>query len=358
MKTIHKNNPLRFLTVILLLACCLPAWANTPDRTKKKEINQSFNVSNNDLLRVDNRYGNITITHWNKNEVSIRVVIEVKANSDSQAQEALDRVNVELGKSSNTVSAITSLRSQTGWNNNNNRLTIDYYISMPSKLSTVLSQKYGNINMPEKNEGKSMLEVKYGNIKAGSFTASLNIDAGYSNVELDDVQDLNLDISYCGNVKVNNGESMRIDGKYSNISIRNVKKLEVDKKYSNLKVGNTENVAISMKYSECNIDRMKDQLQASSMDYSTLNIKEVASGFKRIEARARYGNLNIHIPSNASFKVDAKDMKYGNIDINGFNVTHSNVENKVNHHYQVNGGGSSVILFEGNNYSNIKIRTL
>ena len=46
---------------------------------KKKEINKSFNVGKNDILQVDNRYGNITVTHWSKSEVSIRVVIEAKA---------------------------------------------------------------------------------------------------------------------------------------------------------------------------------------------------------------------------------------------------------------------------------------
>lgn len=56
-------------------------------------------MSLSDLLTTDNRYGNTTITHWNKNEVSIRVEIEAKAESDDAAQATLDRVQVEIKKS-------------------------------------------------------------------------------------------------------------------------------------------------------------------------------------------------------------------------------------------------------------------
>jgi hypothetical protein len=335
-------------------------WAETWENVKKKEFNQTFNVDANGRLQIENRYGNITITHWNKNEVAIQVIVESKANSESSAQRGLDRVTIELKQSGNMVYGLTSLKSQNGWNNSgdNNRININYHISMPATFAANLSQKYGNINLPEKNQGECTLEVKYGNITAGSFTAPLRIEAGYSNVKLEDVKSLHLNVSYCGNVSINNGEAMTIDSKYSNLNMKNVSQLSMDKKYGNLQVQNVDKMSIDVKYSECTVEQIKDELN-SSLSYSTLTVKELSPGFSRVRAEARYGNLNLSISSKESFKVDARNIKYGNADVKGFNITSTNVENKVDYYYQINGAsGSSTINFDGNSYSNIRINAL
>ncbi len=98
------------LLMLLVLFCSVPGWGSKQESIKKKEINKSFNVGKNDILQVDNRYGNITVTHWGKSEVSIRVVIEAKARNDEKAQAIIDRVNIRMEKMGNTVSAVTSLR--------------------------------------------------------------------------------------------------------------------------------------------------------------------------------------------------------------------------------------------------------
>lgn len=84
------------LLMLLVLFCSLPGWGSKQESIKKKEFNKSFNVDKSDILQVDNRYGNITVTHWSKSEVSIRVVIEAKARNDERAQAIIDRVNIRM----------------------------------------------------------------------------------------------------------------------------------------------------------------------------------------------------------------------------------------------------------------------
>lgn len=345
------------LVVMLLSLNIFCSWAGTPENIKKKEINKSFNVSKSDLLLVDNRYGNITITHGNKNEVAIQVLIEVKADNESVAQSYLDRIQVEIDKTGNTVSAITSLKEQNN-NGNNIRFTINYYIRIPSTLPIDLSQKYGNINLPDKHEGRSNLNVKYGNIHAGSFTDVLNLEAKYGNVTLNNVAHANLDLGYCGNVSINNGSTLNIDSKYSNMEIKNIHSINLENKYGNMKIESVSIANLGIKYSQTTIGNLKESLSVSELSYSTLTVKEVSANFTKINADARYGNLNLHIPANASFNVSAADMKYGNYDIKGFNITRSSVEEKVNHRSEINGGGNRSIHFEGNNYSNLQIKAL
>ena len=285
--------------MLLVLFCSVPGWGSKQESIKKKEINKSFNVGKNDILQVDNRYGNITVTHWSKSEVSIRV-------------------DIRMEKMGNTVSAVTSLRSQNGNGGSNESFTINYYVNMPSELTCDLTQKYGNIIMPENNKGKCDLHVKYGNLNGGNFTGPLSIDVQYGNMDISDVDNATLDLAYCG---------------------------------------------------KSSIRELKQGITVDELSYSTLTIKDLASNFDKVNVDARYGNLNIYIDVNASFRVVANNMKYGNCKVQGgFSIQRRNQDensvgfdsrddqrNKNNYTLDVNNGKNGRINFEGNSYSNIKV---
>lgn len=360
MNTKQTKSRSMLLLAMLLIVSIISGWAAKPESVKKKEISKSFDLNKGDMLMTDNRYGNTTITHWNKNEASIRVEIEVKTRSDEAAQKVLDRIQVELKKTGDTVSAVTSLKQQnwSGNGNQNERFTINYFISIPSKLDINLSQKYGNINLPDKNEGRSTIQVKYGNLNAGSFTQLLTLQLKYGNMEINDVAKANLDLGYCGNAVIRNAEQLYADNKYSNMEIKNCKQIDLENKYGNVKMGSVGKANMEIKYSEISIGSVSEGLEVGELAYSTLSIKDLSPNFKYINVDARYGNLNIYIPSNASFKVAAENLKYGNHSIGGFNDIEKRTEDKVNHYYEVNGGKNGKIHFDANNYSNIKVKAL
>ena len=328
------------LLMLLVLFCSVSGWAAKQESIKKKEINKSFNVGKNDILQVDNRYGNITVTHWSKSEVSIRVVIEAKARNDEKAQAIIDRVNIRMEKMGNTVSAVTSL-----------------------------TQKYGNIIMPENNKGKCDLHVKYGNLNGGNFTGPLSIDVQYGNMDISDVDNATLDLAYCGKSSIRNGSQLNIDSKYSNLSLGNVRKMNTEAKYGDIHIDRLDNGYMELKYGNCKIDELKQGITVDELSYSTLTIKDLASNFDKVNVDARYGNLNIYIDVNASFRVVANNMKYGNCKVQGgFSIQRRNQDensvgfdsrddqrNKNNYTLDVNNGKNGRINFEGNSYSNIKV---
>ncbi len=231
MNTTHvKSSSVLLLTFVWLL-CNLSAIASPQESVKKKEISQSYSVSSGDRLLVENRYGNITVTHWNKNEVAIRVEIECKARNDGRAQENLDRSQIEAKKQGGILSAITPKQREMNGNSNNESMTICYYIQMPSKLAADLSQKYGNINLPSENNGNLDIHVKYGNLNAGNFNANANIEAKYGNIEVGNLQNAQLDLGYVGTAKIQDAKELTIESKYSNLDMRDIRTLHMETKY-------------------------------------------------------------------------------------------------------------------------------
>ncbi len=96
---------------------------------KKREVSKTFQVSLSDNLSIENRYGNITVTHWNKNEIEIKVVIEAKARNDQRVEELLNYVDIILDKTGNMVTALTTgLDIANTWTENNGNTNGDRVI--------------------------------------------------------------------------------------------------------------------------------------------------------------------------------------------------------------------------------------
>lgn len=350
-----KITPFLWLVMLAFLTN-VSALARIQEYTKQKQITESFKVNRNDLLQVDNRFGNITVTHWNRQEIAIRVEIETKSGHEDRAKQMLDNIQVEIRKSGNTVSAVTSLVGNSNLKNNE-RMTINYFINMPSQQTSDLSQKYGNINLPQQNDGKCTLHVKYGNLNGGSFNADLNVEAKYGNIDIENMKTAYFDLGYVGSMVCKDADKITIDSKYSNLEMGAVRHLDLEKKYGNMKIKKLDEGNMEVKYSEVKIDFLKNELTADDLSYSTLSIRELSPHFTTLRVEARYGNLKLNIPESASFQVVAENMKYGNYDIKGFKTTDFSKEGH-NFRSEINGGGNSRIYFDGNSYSNLTIHTL
>lgn len=342
----------------LLYTCSLyvkgEEWVSESD--KKKEISRTFSVSKSDNLNLDTRYGDITISHWNRNEISIRVVVEAKARNERRVSEMLDYVKIDLNKTGNTVYGSTSIKNFNG--GNNERLSIHYYISMPSQINVSIDHRYGNINLPEDNEGKYDVELSYGKFFGGNFTKDISIEGRYSDFTMGNIKNAALELSYSGRTSIGNANNLVIESRYSSIGLKNVDNLTMEDSYGHLSLEKVKNATLEMKYSEGAIQKLENSLIIGDMAYSNITVREVSANFTRIEADSRYGTLKLYIPKRTAFSVEADDMKYGDYEIKGFNSvdTHKDQSSGVDYRSTVNEGSRQrTIYYEGNRYGNLKI---
>ncbi len=354
MEKIIKRSPLGLLTM-LLLVCHLSTVAKPQEQIKTKEITQSYDVNPNDRLQVDNLFGNITITHWSKNEVAIRVEIRSEAGNERIAQANLDRVRVDTRKQAGVIAAVTTIDERKG-NSSNESLTINYYIQMPSKLAARLSQKYGNINLPEKNDGETSVWVKYGNLNAGDFSGELAVDAKYGNIKVGHLRDATFYLGYAGNVQIGDTRELKVESKYSNLKIKDVHSLNMSAKYGDCSIESADRLNMEIKYSGLTVGRLNEELLVSDLSYSNIKIEDLSASFTQIKVDSHYGNLKIDAPASAAFKVVAKNMKYATCGVGGFKKIDKRV-NEETHDFtcEINGGGSSSIYFNGNKYGNLSL---
>ena len=93
-----KHNYLHNILFIILLIPAI-SFAIEKDKgkyEKSKSIKKEYTVDSDALLRIDNRYGNVDVTSWDKNQVVIEVKITVSGNNEEKVVQRLKMIDVRF----------------------------------------------------------------------------------------------------------------------------------------------------------------------------------------------------------------------------------------------------------------------
>jgi hypothetical protein len=105
---------------------------------KKKNITFSYSITPADKISLENQFGDIKVSFWDKNEVKIEVLVLANAASEERASNFIHMVDVVGKKAEGEVKIKTVIDREEGnyknntWNwkggtNDKNSLKIDFY---------------------------------------------------------------------------------------------------------------------------------------------------------------------------------------------------------------------------------------
>ena len=360
MKTLFKIS-----AIVSLCLCCIAK--STFAQETEKVIRRSFEASRGHTLDVENKYGNIRVKTWNKNEIDFEIKISVEKSNRKEAEEILSKIDVVFNQSGKTVSAKTTFEKN--FQCNNCRLSVEYNILAPDGLNYVIDNKYGNVDLPDV-KGNSQLTVKYGHLKASDFYGSTNtfdvkygnmyagtiekgtnrIDVKYGNLDLKKIIDgdntidvkygdakmdelggkTNMSLAYNGNVNIGETDNVKIEIKYSSkISVGSGKDLVIESRYSNFNIGKIDGLKLISKndnynfgkignlnaecsYTNLIIGDITNSLNISDIKYGDIKIGKVSAGFDFIKVNANYTGVRLSFDSKAAYGFDVS-ARYSNV---------------------------------------------
>lgn len=241
MKRILLSSLYFFLSLTITLSVTA---AEDPMAVKTKYVNKSYPLGPNEQITLDNQFGEMKISTWDKNEIKVDITIEAHANSDEQAQKILDNIFIEESKSGSGVSFLTKMKNQkNNWNNNGKRdykemgMKIDYVVYMPAANPLNATNQFGPMTIPDLR-GPVQLTSKFGSITAGKLSnvKIINMEFGEAKIESvaggklilkfgkADVRQVigNVEtrIEFCDKVRIgvdNNSKDLNIRSSYSNL---------------------------------------------------------------------------------------------------------------------------------------------
>ncbi len=318
-----KTFKLSFATI--LAACAiftsLNLYAAQGEYAKNKH--QEYEVNQQTLFKLINKYGDINITNWEKDKLSIDVQITVEHRNEDKARELLDYIMVTFAKEGNTIQAKTDFDKRFNksggfldFGDDPKEFSINYNVKMPQYLNLELENKYGDVFINEIT-GRADIAVKYGNFKANRILRDNSkplsrVYLAYSNGNIKEVNWLKLSLKYTpNNCEIEKAKALIAMTKYSKLYVKQASSIVCESKYDNYHLGTLENLVCEAKYTDLKVKQINKQLDLISQ-YGDIDIDYVPKDFETIKVNNKYGQVDIGVDDQASYQIDGA-AAYANI---------------------------------------------
>jgi len=302
------------ITALLLASLTLQA------QEAKKEFHKEYAASAKTTLEISNKYGDVVIESWDKDQIIIDVKVSVDMPNREKAEKFLSYIEIQFSESDNYISAKTVIDDKfnfTGWGDNK-KFSIDYNIKMPSATALTLSNRYGNTEFDELT-GLVSLDIKYGNLTAdkmsrGNVKPLNSINIAYGNGAIEQAGWLDITARYVGTFEITKSQAILLDSKYSKFSIGETSSIVGESKYDNLKISRINNLVLDNGYTETNIGTLSKKLSYKG-SYGSFAIDQIPAGFESLETETRYMGVKLGIEESAEYRLNAK-VSYGGLKYN------------------------------------------
>lgn len=315
MKKLNYKSGAFFFISLFLISSAISISAQEVTKEFHKEY-----TAGTKTLDISNKYGDVIIQSWDKDQIVIDVKVTVDMSNKEKAQKFLDQIDVQFSEGAGVISARTVIDDKfnfTGWGDSR-RFSIDYHIKMPVGNDLTLSNKYGNTDIDELH-GLMDLDIKYGNITAGKLTrgnikplSTLNL--AYGKGTIDETGWLDLTERYVGSMEIAKSQAILLDSKYSKIIIGETSSIVGQSKYDNIRIENIKNLVLENGYTEVNIGELTKKLTYNG-SYGSFSIDRIPAGFESLDVETHYMGVKLGIVESASYKLDAK-VTYGGLKYN------------------------------------------
>lgn len=295
---------LRYLLALLWLVPLNSFGNNDIPRgkyTKEKTIKKEYKVNLDALLKIDNSYGNLNITSWNQDRVTIEVHIKTTGDNEDKVQRKLDEITVDFEGNSNMVSATTIFnrtKNSWGWNwgsNNNVNMQVNYTVKIPIKNSVHLNNDYGSIIL-DRIDGHAKINCDYGRLEIGELHGRNN----------------ELSFDYTSKSSIGYINSGKINADYSGFTIDRAGNLDIVADYTNATVHTMNDLSYICDYGKLQIGEARN-IQGNG-DYINVGLGTVHGN---VDIKASYGSVKID-----TMAPDAKNLRI-NTDYTGIKIGYS-----------------------------------
>jgi len=302
-----KPLMLKSLTLIAALVLIPVVASLAQSGTKTKSIKKEFVVGQDIKLNIETSFGKVHCNVWDKNLMTIDVLVTADAISDKEAQNLIDQITPVITGNSSLVEIITKI-GNTGSSGKSKSFSIDYTINMPRSTSISVENRFGDLYIDE-STGPVKINLEYGNLTINRLTnPASDITLKFSNGTIRTAGDARLNLQY-SNFKNSSASDIKSQTKFSTIDLGDLNSLVVDSEYDTYSVEKIKTMNGSGKFSTIKIEELEQKLDLT-VEYGGLDVKSVNPSFSLINLIASFNGIELGIPSTASYRLNA-DMSFG-----------------------------------------------
>ena len=163
----------------------------------QKDYIKSFPLSS-ETIHLQNRFGQLVIDTWSKDEISVEAHITVSAESNDYAKQVLDNIQVLDTKQKDSISFITHLdnwEKPTNEYSGGHEIHIDYLVHLPSKAKLFAENSFGAMTIGNYSGDCELLE-RYGTLTAGKLENCTLLSVSFGKLVVESVRNSKLELRH------------------------------------------------------------------------------------------------------------------------------------------------------------------
>ncbi|MEI7596008.1 MAG: hypothetical protein WCK02_09690 [Bacteroidota bacterium] len=313
-----KSKKYLVLLALIIGSCYQIAAQKTFEQMQK--IEKSYLVNKNALIQINNKYGNVHISTWDKDSVKFDINFIVRANKQDRLSKLLSVISFDFNNSPSFVigqtminknSILTDVASMANavFGSGTN-IIINYNVSIPENSNIKIENKFGDIFLTDIN-GNADISLSNGDLKTGNINGELKLKHSFGNATLKNFQNGRITLSF-SEFEMNKTKELYIESSSSRIQIGDVETLDYNLRNDKLYLSNVETLKGKSNFSKINIKKINQQAIITS-SFGSFNLDEISTSIKLINITSSYTSYTLFAPRDCSFNID---VNYRKTDIN------------------------------------------
>lgn len=287
-----------------------------------KQLKEAYEMTNSGELYLENKYGDVTVTGWDRDNVSITVDITVTHRKLDNAKNLLDRISLNIKEIDDFITVTSEISEKsTGFfakyfNKANpfdfdrSNVQIDYTIQLPSNAELDITNKFGDVIIGDwsgklkanvehgdvwinKDINNADVALKYGKLRAKTVNYG-NIRVKNGSVDVEESRDLRINSSGT-DVKIDRVSSLEIYSSKDEITIEEVGAIHGDLKFTNMQLNNVDDqINLTMKIADFRVSKVRSPDATIVIDQESSEVSLTISDFSfRFDATLEEGLLRL-----------------------------------------------------------------
>lgn len=278
---------------------------------------KSVPVGRETSVEVNNKYGSIHITSWNKDSAYIRAEVKAFAPNKARLMKMFDGVTINFTTTSYLVKAQTDFtqninmlfESFKGMTSKiisyDSRVEIDYYINIPDYLNLKIENKYGDVYM-ENNTGNFSVSVSNGSFKANSLKKGSSISLVFCDATINSLTSGKIDASF-SEITIGETEDLTVNSISSRFDIKKAGTIRTESKRDKFFITHIEILQANSYFTDFNLNNLKKEMNLTTR-YGSVNADFIEKGFEAININSGYSDISLGFEQGSSYNLDIKHI--------------------------------------------------
>lgn len=349
MNTIHTT----LLLLFLLLGSSTVAQKNSAQRfyvTDKRETARPTNTK----IFINNQYGTIDFTGWNKDSVVINMSIWVEAPTQEMADEVLNQISIINQSSTGTISYKTVFTENFF---SNYPFGIDYIIFAPHHLKLELHNRFGNISLHQFGS-ELIADIEYGNLIADKQFAPITsgrVSVMNGDLYMDEIQNIKV-VHKNGELTIRQADRTSLLLDFSKGKIEKGNHLDLNLQTSYTQIKEAKEINSTLKTSTLIIDKLSGGKFFEASAKSSLEVKTLTPEQNEITFIGNNSNINVGLSKKISYHLHGEltNSQFEHYQTNNIKQIKESNKVSISGNFEIEGKTpASLIIFGENGNINI-----